>query len=425
MTQAACDVRSPELWAAPEAGFRLSPNWSMRGGGSAKRFGSAQNACLTDPSGSQGERRLSRLDMSLVRITQLGRTLMLIGAALAVQLSGGVSAADAQTLTLPEATLAPGSAPGPFDNLRLTLDLSSRATYVEAQDDWTFLQFIGVDAHNVFTGPEGDWGTLVLQGYLTRIDNADPAPPLFDDGDDWEFVYRIFNFNYTGLSRGKLNFRVGHQEIPFGLEHLVNTNGTLRQYIQPQNLGVKADWGAGVNGVFPDFEYEVAVTTGSGNELELNNGTFTVGGRIGTPRDASTVWGLSAFHGEVASAAGPDGFVRRSRLGLDVTHWLGSVGLKGEISGGRDFDTDVINMIGEVNWRTPEENVLLWAQVRSFNRFNGNPTDTRDDAVSTSVGVRYSPDAHWTFSTQFTQDLSRFGNAESSSDVALQVRYRF
>ena len=283
------------------------------------------------------------------------------------------------------------------------------------------MQFIGVDAHNVFTGPEGDWGTLVLQGYLTRIDNADPAPPLFDDGDDWEFVYRIFNFNYTGLSRGKLNFRVGHQEIPFGLEHLVNTNGTLRQYIHPQNLGVKADWGTAVNGVFPDFEYEVAVTTGSGNELELNNGTFTVGGRIGTPRDASTVWGLSAFHGEVASPAGPDGFVRRSRLGLDVTHWLGSVGLKGEISGGRDFDTDVINMIGEVNWRTPEENVLLWAQVRNFTR----QTDTRDDAVSTSVGVRYSPDAHWTFSTQFTQDLSRFGNAESSSDVALQVRYRF
>jgi len=360
--------------------------------------------------------------MSSRCLTDLTRWLVVLAAA-AVASGGVVSSrtADAEILELPGADVTQTAGPGLFDNLRLTLDLSSRATYVEARDDCTFLQAVGIDAHNVFSGPQGDWGTLVLQGYLTRIDNAQPAPPIFDDGDDWEFVYRIFNFNYTGLSRGRLNFRVGHQEVPFGLEHLVNTNGTLRQYIQPQNLGVKADWGASVNGVLPDFEYEVAVTTGSGNELELNNGTFTVGGRIGTPRDASTVWGLSAFHGEVANAASANGFVRKSRLGLDVTHWLGSLGLKGEISGGRDFDTDVVNMLGEVNWRTPEEDVLFWAQVRNFVR----QTDTRDDAISTSVGVRYSPDAHWSFSTQYTRDLSRFGAADLGSSIAFQARYRF
>ncbi len=312
------------------------------------------------------------------------------------------------------------SEPGLFDNLRLTLDLSSRASYIEANDDVTFLQFAGIDAHNVFSGPGGDWGTLVLQGYLTRIDNADPAPALFDDGDDTEFVYRIFNFNYTGLAGGKLNFRVGHLEIPFGLEHIVNTNGTLRQYIHPQNLGVKADWGASVNGYLNTFEYEAAVTTGTGNDLELNNGTFTVGGRIGTPRDDSTVLGLSAFHGEVAGG-GPAGFVRRTRVGVDVTHTLGLFGLKGEVSAGRDFDADVINSLGEVNWRNIDESVLLFGQIRHFSQ----RTDTWDDATSLSLGAVLSPDAHWTFSAQYTADVTRFNNATRGSKVDFQLRYRF
>lgn len=327
---------------------------------------------------------------------------------------------DLQTTAVPRLGDS-STALGLFENLRVSLDLSSRAVYSEARDDWGYFQFIGFDIHNVFSGPDGDWGTLLLQGYLTRVDNLDPAPPLFDDGDDWEFVYRIFNFNYTGLAGGRFNVRVGHMEIPFGLEHVVNTNGTLRQYLHPQNLGVKADWGVSVNGVLEDWEYEAAVTTGSGNELDLNDGTFTVAGRVGTPRDNNTAWGLSAFHGEVASASGPNGFRRKTRVGLDVIHHIGLFGLLGEVSAGRDFDTDVVNLIGEVNWTTPEENLLLYGQIRSFNRKTG----AWDDAIRPVVGVRFNPDTHWSFSAEYSRDTTTFGNADRNTSIALQVRYRF
>jgi|GEM_PF-413316 len=327
-------------------------------------------------------------------------------------------------LPTPDGSIPLPTVPGLFDNLRFTLDLSSRAVYSEARDDWSYFQFIGFDLHNVFTGTHGDWGTLMLQGYLTRVDNLAPVPPLFDDGDDWEFVYRIFNFNYTGLTDGEFNLRVGHIEIPFGLEHIINTNGTLRQYIQPQNLGVKADWGAGINGVFPDWEYEAIISTGSGNELELNDGTFTAAGRIGTSRDANTAWGLSAFHGEVASPRGPNGFVRKTRAGLDVIHYMGLWGLLGEASIGRDFDADVINLIGEINWTTPDEDVLIYSQIRAFNR-RTSAQGGWDDAIRPALGVLYTPDAHWSFSAEFSRDLTTFAGADRSASLALQVRYRF
>ena len=310
---------------------------------------------------------------------------------------------------------------GVFDNLRLTVDLSSRAVYSEQLDDWGFTQFIGFDAHTVLSHAEGDWATLVLQGYLTRVDNVEPAPPIFDDGNDWEFVYRIFNLNYTALAQGRLNVRVGHYEVPFGLEHLVNTNGTLRQYIQPQNLGVKADWGVSVNGVLDRFEYEAGVTTGTGNDLRLNNGTFTVGARLGTPRDDTTVLGVSVFHGEVASASAPGGFVRRTRVGIDATHYVGVFGLMGEASVGRDFSADVVNMIGEINWTTPEEDVLVYGQIRYFSR----RTDTWDNAAKVTLGLRWDLDGHWSLSTQCDVDLTTFGGAPRGGSVAFQVRYRF
>ena len=64
-------------------------------------------------------------------------------------------------------------------------------------NDVSAAQFIGFDMHKVFTGKKGDWGTAVVQGYLTRIDNQKKHPPFFEGEDDWEMVYRIVNFNYT------------------------------------------------------------------------------------------------------------------------------------------------------------------------------------------------------------------------------------
>lgn len=151
------------------------------------------------------------------------------------------------------------------DNARWAFDLSARGMYNNRANEWYSAFFMGLDLHKVFSGPDGDWGTLVLQPYVMRLDS--PAQPaFFEDHHDWELVYRIFNFNYTGLAGGKFNVRVGHFEIPFGLEHVVNTNGTLHDYMHGPNIGIKADWGVSLNGELETFDYEFSLTRGTGNE---------------------------------------------------------------------------------------------------------------------------------------------------------------
>ena len=155
-----------------------------------------------------------------------------------------VAARQAVEVSEPAHRWAPG------ENLRMTVDLSSRIGLTRGGGT-AYQHVIGLDSHKVISGEGGDWGTVVMQGYLTRIDNQAQHPPFFDGADDTQFVYRIVNLNLTRYGRGRFNVRVGHFEIPFGLEHVINTNGTLRDFMHGPNLGVKADWGAGVNGSFP------------------------------------------------------------------------------------------------------------------------------------------------------------------------------
>lgn len=176
-------------------------------------------------------------------------------------------------------------------NLRLTLDLSSRISLSTRRGKVGTEHVIGLDLHKVFSDAEGDWGTLRLQPYLTRIDNLNQRPAFFEDDDDWELVFRFCDFNFTRIGRGRFNIRMGHFEVPYGLEHLLDTNGTLRQFIPGRNLGLKADWGVSINGVFPQFEYEVALTRGTGNEFFHRGEPFALAGRIGTPRDRNFVLG--------------------------------------------------------------------------------------------------------------------------------------
>ena len=94
------------------------------------------------------------------------------------------------------------------DNLRFTVDLAVRPVIDGRTGALGSTEFAGIDLHKVFTNKEGDWGTLTLQAYLTRVDNALAMPGIFEDDNDFALVYRIFNFNYTGYGKGKTNFRV-------------------------------------------------------------------------------------------------------------------------------------------------------------------------------------------------------------------------
>ena len=304
-------------------------------------------------------------------------------------------------------------------NLRYAFDFSYRRSYNPRTDDGGGVLALGIDLHNVISNESQDIGTLLVQLYATRLDNVNPHPYFFESGDDWELVYRNTNFNYTQPFKGYANIRVGHYELPFGLEYLVDTNGTLHDYILGRNLGEKGDWGVTINGEVDGYEYEVGWAKGTGQEWEAPESTGIVVGRFGTPRDAMANTGLSFFTGKVNTGAG---VIDRSRVGWDGTVIAGPVDFKAEISYGEDFDTDILNSIFEVNWRDNTEEVFAYAQLASFLK---KPSSDWEDATQSRIGVLYRPNNNWSLSAQWTQDLAVYGNGHRNGILLAQARYRF
>lgn len=302
------------------------------------------------------------------------------------------------------------------DNLRFTVDASSRSTRFSLQNRQVYVHALGFDMHKVFSGPTQDIGTLILQGYLTRLDNH-PAPPgFFDSGDDTEFIYRIFNFNYTGLQGNAPNIRIGHYEVAYGLEHAIDTNGTLRQYQQGRNLGIKADWGVSLNKQLSDYEYEIGWSSGGNQELKSQNGSYVISARIGTPRDENAVYGLSLYNSEL-------GGTERDRIGFDTRQYFGRHGLFAELSIGKNNDNDVVNGFLEWNVRSNRESWLYYTQLSYLSNETG--ANATDEALQGVLGLQYTPDNNWDISTQYNRDLSVFGTAQRQTLFSVQARYRY
>ncbi len=322
------------------------------------------------------------------------------------QIGGGGALSDA--LPLPAAVL---------ENLRLAIDLASRANYAEERDAFFFQQFIGLDLHKVIDAGGRDLATLIVQVYGTRIDNVEPTPPIFEDDHDWEAVYRILNVNLYPFARKALNLRVGHFEIPFGLEYPLSTNGTLRDYQSTRNLGLKADWGVSLNGLRNGFSYELALTRGSGNEYENDGNPYTMGGRVGHT-GFRTDLGLSGYYAQLPAGSQKS---ERWRTAIDGQIYEGTLGLLAEIGYGETDDRGVSNNLVELNWTTPGESVLVFCQSRfSIQEFARD----WDEALRVSAGVRWTPDSSWSLSGQLMQDLVTFDQSGHDTIVSLQLRLR-
>lgn len=307
------------------------------------------------------------------------------------------------------------------DNMRVALDMSTRFSVATDGRDAVTQEFVGLDLHKVLSGVSSDWGTLRLQPYAARTDR--------DGRHDWKLEYRFLDFNLTSLARNRLNLRVGHFEVPYGLEYLVDTNGTLRDTIVRRNLGLKSDWGTSLNGVLPAVEYETALMRGSGNDYSGRGDPFLIAGRVGSPREAALVVGLSAFYGRVQD---PDAIrvtsseraatvVRRTRLGVDAQLELGRFALLAEASGGRDFGRDVANELVELDWPGQGERLGTYVQARSFAERLVPGWTVSTEAV---VGARYDWARGWSLSGQFTHDVVRGGRGDLHGTFSLQLRWR-
>ena len=297
------------------------------------------------------------------------------------------------------------------NNLRWTIDSSVQQWVDSSTEDWSDRYAVGLDLHKVFTGPRGDIATLILQPYVLWMPGDRPRPSFFD-GRETALTWRIANVNWALLNRGKLNLRVGHFEVPFGLEHEINTNGTLRQYSNGPNLGLKGDWGISLNGLTRGLQYEAAVTRGTGQEYNEHGNPHVFSARVGRPFGAERSFGIAVFDGRVQT---PAGLVERTRYGVDMRTQVGALGVMAELAYGDDDGDDVVSWLAELNWRNGLESVLAYLQV-------GRLATDLGDSDTASVGVRWLLSRHFTIAGQFSHQ--RRANGGLNNESRFHFRYR-
>ena len=306
-------------------------------------------------------------------------------------------------------------------NSRSSIDFSSRINSNINTQKYSFLNVFGIDIHKVFSNDTSDIGTLILQPYIVKLNNVNNPPFIFDDGNDTKLTWRIANFNYTALNQGKFNIRVGHFEVPFGLEYQIDTNGTLRQLTAAQR-GIKTDWGISINGIMPRFEYEVALTRGSGIEFNSNGNPHLFSGRIATLSNKNTVAGISWLTGDVLTA---NGVAEQKYIGLDTSYYYYQWQFMAESSIGKVENNNTLNGFVEVLWRNAKENLSVYTQI-DYQRFEVDQTENSkyDSKSDWTAGIKWVSDGGFDISAQYKQKLKEAEGINIDPSFSLQLRYR-
>jgi hypothetical protein len=310
------------------------------------------------------------------------------------------------------------------DNLRWAVDIAGRVNATN-KSGYTNQEFFGIDLLKTVSTEKRDIGTLIVQLFT---DFHSDAPPFRKS---WDFKVRELHFNYHVTPRGGLNLRVGHMQIPYGLNLPAVTGGTLRQFDTGPNLGHKVDWGTSLNGILPKFVYEVALTRGSGFDYESKGDPYLVSGRIGTPSHRPFTVGASGLHGKVFNPKN-GAIIDRTRLGIDTRWQGGPIDALAQVSIGRDHTgaqpkTDIVNSFLDLSWRTPTDALLLYAQ--------GNLMMSRATAAVSSatwtkssdlkIGAQLAVAKHYWISADYRHELKSTGKTNKPDLIRIELRYRF
>jgi len=307
------------------------------------------------------------------------------------------------------------------ENSRWSIDASTRITRNLDKKSNAFMHVVGLDVHKVFSGAHSDIGTLTFQPYVVKLNNVAKAPFIFNDGNDTQLTWRIANFNYTALAQGKLNIRMGHFEVPFGLEYQIDTNGTLRQ-LTVSDRGIKADWGVSINGILPDFEYEVALTRGSGNEIKSTDNPHIFAGRIGTPSQKNIVTGISWFTGDVL---GGNGVTQRKKIGFDASYYYYQWQFMMEASVGETAGNESNHTFAEAMWKNSRENMSTYLQIGYQNaEINHNISDETTSTSYWLAGVQWLSGNGFDLSAQYKHKLKDTLTTEIDPVLSVQLRVR-
>jgi len=213
---------------------------------------------------------------------------------------------------------------------------------------------IGFELFKKFSNDYGDFLTVDIQTRLSYNTQ-------FDSSNAWGIELHNAWVEYK-LGMGRF-IKVGHFDTVFGLEPLIDTHGTLMQSMIVQNIGFKKDWGIGYRGFLGAFDYELALTLGSGVGIRHTDNSYLVSGRIGAPRGRDLEYGVSLLIGQTLLSKQaytipvPDlvssESVRRERLGLDLKYHWSSFDVLTEIALGEDNGQSVGGGLFQVDYTLP------------------------------------------------------------------------
>ncbi|WP_085758815.1 hypothetical protein [Oceanicoccus sagamiensis] len=304
-----------------------------------------------------------------------------------------------------------------LDNGRVALDGAIRGMENLESHEHGMIYYLGLDLHKVFSRSTSDIGTLIFQPYLVRRKNTHYIFSDVGQEDDQELIWRVANFNYTALSNGGVNIRAGHFELPFGLEQTMDSNGTLRQFTA-SDRAIKSDWGVSVNGVLPSYEYEVALSAGSGNTIDRSQSPYLFSGRIGSASHQNYVVGGSWFYGDVLVEKT---ITERRKIGLDLAYYFRQWMWLAEISIGENDQQNTVSGFLELSQQIPQEHLHLYMQLK-HQQIKSEGWQSGGQFIT---GLVWEPYKNFTVSGQLLYSIEEIEQQPRSNRLSVQLRYRF
>jgi hypothetical protein len=249
-----------------------------------------------------------------------------------------------------------------FNGLRWVADMSSIS---RIRPDGSLVQLeesVGLDLYSELQTDTRHWGSFVFQLYVFRYDMLIHPNQDMNGKGQWAYAPCVIAPDLIILPQGKLNFKIGHIWPNYGLRNEINTTGTLRQLIDRENVGLIIDWGMELHGENSGVSYALTVSRGTGNGWSNEGNPYLITGRVAAVEgNLPFEIGLSGLHGRLKNGST---LLPRWRAGVDFQYY-GPLNVLFEASIGQDYGLDdVFNMITEVNWTSPLEELTMYIQYR-------------------------------------------------------------
>lgn len=291
-----------------------------------------------------------------------------------------------------------------------------------SEDRWigisdTLRNSVGFEDYRKFSNEYGDFLTTDLQ-VRVAYDSQEKTKDAF--GVEIHNAWLAYKYSLGH------DLKVGHFDPEFGLEPLVDTHGTILQTLMMDNISFKKDWGVGLEGVFSNFDYRVALQLGSGMPVRMEGDNYLATTRIGVKPNENFQYGISFLWGQVLESKGMrtlprdsllnDKAILKRRLGLDFMYLLGPYQFKGEVAYGKDSADYVLGYLAEIDYTLPkQQNCELALQFKSW--INDLDKKSSDD-TTIAFCVSYKVNQKITLRLSASHDFNLAGGNEDNKILA-------